>query len=266
MAKIIAFANQKGGVGKTTTAVNLGAELAAEGKRVLICDLDAQADLTFGLLGDEYEAEQVGPNLYSVLTGAAGTLQEIIKPTQWSNLDLLPGTMDMTGFELVIALRMGRESLLKPLLAPLAETYDYILFDCGPSLDLITINVLTASHYVIIPVQAEPRSVRATGRMLDAIGKVKTKMGHRRLTVLGLLLTMVAVNNVSRESVATLKASYGDLVFETTVARRVKLAEDTLYQAPLAAFAPRSDSANEMRQLAAEIANRIGKVVADGKK
>ncbi len=264
-ARVIAVANQKGGVGKTTTTLNLGAELAASGKHVLIVDLDPQADLTFGLFGDTGE-EASRPNLYTALTNQSGNIRELIQPSQWQGLDILPGTLDMAGFDMFLAPKMGRENVLKNALAELIADYDYILLDCGPSLGLITVNALVAARWVLIPVQAEPRSVRATGRMIEAVEQVRVELSHPRLQVLGLILTMAARNKVSDEAVQSLRGGYNELVFDTVVSRRVKLAEDTLYQAPLREFAPRSESAVEMQSLAVEMVERIRKAVTDAKR
>ena len=252
---IIAICQHKGGTGKTSTTLNLGAALAERGHRVLLMDLDPQADLSAGL-GVEVDTRRVVPNLYTVLSGEEESLETILAETNWEGLHLVPGTLDMADLEAYLTTQMGREHVLEEALAPIAEQYDYILLDCPPSLGLITVNALLAANAVLIPVQAEPRSVRATERTMAAVKLVQRKLKRPDLRVLGLLLTMTSSNNIAREATEVLRSNYGDLVLNTTVSRRVRVAEDTLYRAPVLAYAPRSEPANDYRALAAEVMER----------
>jgi len=253
---IIAVSQHKGGTGKTSTCLNLGAALAEQGYQALLLDLDPQADLSAGL-GVDVDAQRTVPNLYTVLANDQGTIAELVIPTGWAGLSLAPGTLDMADLELYLATQLGRERVLEAALAPVAEQFDLILLDCPPSLGLITVNALVAAQAVLIPVQAEPRSIRATERMLGAVQLVQRKLKRPNLHILGLLLTMTSANNVAREAVDTLRATYGPLVLTTMIGRRVRVAEDTLYHAPVLAFAPRSEPAGDFRALADEVLGRI---------
>jgi chromosome partitioning protein len=256
MGEIVAIVQHKGGTGKTSTTLNLGAALAEIGKRVLLVDLDPQADLSAGL-GVDVDTARSRPNLYTILASEEGSIRGIIAPTSWSNLALVPGTLDMADLELYLSTQMGRERVLETALTEVLDDYDYILLDCPPSLGLITVNALVAASYALVTAQAQPRSVRATERMLSAIETVRRKLKHPELKVVGLLVTMIDSNNVSREAATVLREAYNGLVFETNTARRVRVPEDTLYRAPVLAFAPKSESAAEMRHLASEVVMRI---------
>ena len=260
-AEVIAISNHKGGVGKTETTQNLGAALAEQGHKVLIVDLDPQGDLTAGLGIDVDEPTEI--NLYTVLAEERGQLADIIMDSKWPNMDIAPGTLDMAEFELVVAAQQGRELVLREALEPLLGSYDFILLDCGPSLGLITINALMAASWVVIPVQAGARSVRAATRLVAAINKVRSgRLKHHSLNILGFLLTMTSRERNAREAEESLRATYGERVFETTLRRRTNVADSALYAAPLLAYAPDSEGAAEVRALASEILARIGKEVA----
>ncbi|HEX8600613.1 MAG TPA: AAA family ATPase [Chloroflexia bacterium] len=254
---IIAVAQHKGGTGKTSTVLNLGAALAEKGHRVLLVDLDPQADLSAGL-GIEVDLEDKNqhPTLYTVLAEEQGTLAKLVVPGGLERLSLVPGTLDMADLELHLAPQIGRERVLESALAEVTSRYDYILLDCPPSLGLITVNALVAADWVLIPVQAEPRSIRATKRMLAAVGLVQRKLKRPDLRVLGFVLTMTGSSNITKEAEELLRATYGDRVLKATIRRRVRVTEDTLYRAPVLAFAPRSQSADDFRALAVEVLAR----------
>jgi len=252
---IIAVCQHKGGTGKTSTTLNLGAALAELGHSVLLVDLDPQADLSAGL-GVEVDAHRSMPNLYTVLAGDDNSLDAILIETDWKRLHLAPGTLDMADLEAYLTTQIGRERVLEEALQSVVDQYDYILLDCPPSLGLITVNALLAANAALIPVQAEPRSLRATERTIAALKLVQRKLKRPDLRVLGLLLTMTSSNNIAREAVEVLRATYHDLVFSTMIQRRVRMAEDTLYKAPVLAYAPRSESANDYRALASEVLAR----------
>ncbi len=256
MGKTIGIVQHKGGTGKTSTTLNLGAALAELGKRVLLVDLDPQADLSAGL-GVDVDTVRSRPNLYTILASEEGSIRGIITPTSWPNLSLVPGTLDMADLELYLSTQMGRERVLETALAEVADDYDYILLDCPPSLGLITVNALVAADYALVTAQAQPRSVRATERMLSAIETVRRKLKHPELKVVGVLITMIDTNNVSREAAMVIREAYNGQVFDASTTRRVRVPEDTLYHAPVLAFAPRSESAAEMRQLAGEVIKRV---------
>ena len=256
---IIAVTQHKGGTGKTTTVLNLGAALAEKGHRVLLVDLDPQADLSAGL-GVEVDLEEKSTRttLYTVLAEEDGTLADLITTGGLKGLELVPGTLDMADLELHLAPQIGRERVLESALAEVANRYDYILLDCPPSLGLITVNALVAANWVLIPVQAEPRSIRATKRMLAAVGLVQRKLKRPDLRVLGFVLTMTGSSNITKEAEELLRATYGERVLNATIRRRVRVTEDTLYRAPVLAFAPKSQSADDFRALADEVLARSG--------
>ncbi|MDQ3706252.1 MAG: ParA family protein [Chloroflexota bacterium] len=254
---IIAVAQHKGGTGKTSTVLNLGAALAEKGHRVLLVDLDPQADLSAGLgIEVDLEDKHQHPTLYTVLAEEQGTLAKLVAPGGLERLSLVPGTLDMADLELHLAPQIGRERVLESALAEVTGRYDYILLDCPPSLGLITVNALVAADWVLIPVQAEPRSIRATKRMLAAVGLVQRKLKRPDLRVLGFVLTMTGTSNITKEAEELLRATYGDRVLKATIRRRVRVTEDTLYRAPVLAFAPRSQSADDFRALADEVLAR----------
>lgn len=256
---IIAVSQHKGGTGKTTTTLNLGASLAGRGYRVLMVDLDPQADLSSGLgVTIDASPNSVEPSLYRILAAEQGALTDVIIHTAVERLDLAAGTLDMAELELSLASQISRERALQRALMPVTGNYDFILLDCPPSLGLLTINALVAAQQVLVPVQAEPRSVGATSRILAVIGTLKRRMMLEDLHVLGLLLTMKSRTNVAREAESVLRATYGDLVLQATIRNRALLAEDVLYHAPVTAFSPGSEPAQDYAALATEILARLG--------
>ncbi len=255
----IAISQHKGGTGKTTTTLNLGASLAQRGHRVLMVDLDPQADLSAGLgvLIDATD-RSAEPSLYRILATEQGAIGDVITPTNVERLFLAPSTLDMAELELSLASQISRERALQRALAPVVGQFDFILLDCPPSLGLLTVNALVAAQRVIIPVQAEPRSVRATSRILAVINLLKSRMVHNDLAVLGLLVTMKNRTNIAREAEGLLRSTYGDLVLNTTIRNRTIIAEDVLYHAPVVAYSPGSEPAQDYIALADEALARIG--------
>lgn len=221
MGKIIALANQKGGVGKTTSAVNLAAALGLLEKRVLLIDADPQANTTSGL-GFDPTAQVAGT--YEVLEHTA-TAQEGILPTETPNVDLLPTRMDLVAAELELIDKPEREHMLKKALLPVLDAYDYILIDCAPSLGLVTLNALTAAHSVIIPIQCEYFALEGLGKLLNTIKSVQ-QIHNPDLTIEGMLLTMYDSRlRLSNQVVEEVKQHFQQLVFETIIPRNVKLSE-----------------------------------------
>ncbi|MBF6614751.1 MAG: ParA family protein [Chloroflexi bacterium] len=254
----VSISQHKGGTGKTTTVLNLGAALSDLGYKVLLVDLDPQADLSAGLgVVVDIEEHPAATSLYSVLASEKGTIDSLIVPAGYKDLSLVPGTLDMADLELQLAPQMGRERVLQAALAGVAGRFDFVLLDCPPSLGLITLNALVAADGVLIPVQAEPRSIRATRRMLAAVGLVQRKLVRPDLRVLGLLLTMTGANKIAREAEDLLRTTYGQNVLKATVRRRVVVSEDTVYKAPVLSYAPRSQTAADFRALASEMITRI---------
>jgi chromosome partitioning protein len=252
MARIYAFANQKGGVGKTTTAVNLGAYLAASGKRALVVDMDPQANATSSLGVDK---NAVNPSVYHVLIQEA-PLGRIILLTKRLHLDLAPSSPALAGAEVEMVSLLGREYLLQRALAPLRERYDYILVDCPPSLGLLTINALTAADGVIIPIQCEYLPLEGLSLLLRTINLVRERL-NPRLTVTGMVMTMHdARTNLSRQVVEEVRSHFPQEVFETVIPRSVRLSEAPSYGETILSYAPDSAGALAYQALTMEVLRR----------
>jgi len=259
MPRIYAFANQKGGVGKTTTAVNLGAYLAASGRKVLLVDADPQANATSSLGVDK---NAVNPSIYHALIQEV-PLDQIILLTHRLHLDLVPSSPALAGAEVEMVPLLGREYLLQRALTPIRDRYDYILIDCPPSLGLLTINALTAADGVIIPIQCEYLPLEGLSLLLRTINLVHERL-NPRLTVVGMVMTMHdARTNLSRQVVEEVRRHFPREVFDTVIPRSVRLSEAPSYGETILSYAPGSTGALAYRALAMEVLRRDGDGLAE---
>lgn len=252
MGKIIAIANQKGGVGKTTTTINLAASLAKEGKKVLIIDADPQANATSGYGIDPRSMES---SIYECLVDDY-PMDGSQVPTCVEGLDLVGSRIDLAGAELELINKPERERTLKRLLAPLAPKYDFILIDCSPSLGLITVNALTAANSVIIPVQAEYFALEGISKLLNTIRIIKSKL-NPDLEIEGFLLTMYDARlRLANQIYDELKSHFGDMVFDTVIPRNIRLSEAPSHGLPALLYDPDSRGAISHILLAREMINK----------
>lgn len=253
MSKKIAVANQKGGVGKTTTTINLGAALAEQGYKVLLVDLDSQANLTTSLGINPVFLQK---SIFNLLSSDA-SVEEIIQSTALQNIQVLPGHIDLSAADRVLN-DIGRERVLrKKLTGGVVEKYDFLLFDCGPTLNITTINALTAADYLLIPVQAEPMALYGLGHLINTIRLVQENT-NSQLEVLGILITMyVARLSSSQEVLELIRRDFGDKVFETLIRQRNNLTEMPARQLPITEYAAKTDAAEDYRNLAKEVLERV---------
>lgn len=249
MGKIIAIANQKGGVGKTTTSVNLGAELAQVGKKVLLVDIDAQGNATTGVGIEKSELDQC---IYNVLVEDAD-VQGVIQKTATENLDVLPATIQLAGAEIELVPTISREVRLQRALQPVRDEYDYIIIDCPPSLGLLTINALTAADSVIIPVQCEYYALEGLSQLLNTVRLVQKHL-NKNLAIQGVLLTMLdARTNLGIQVIDEVKKYFRDKVYRSIIPRNVRLSEAPSHGKPIMQYDAKSRGAEVYIDLAEEV-------------
>lgn len=252
MGKIIAIANQKGGVGKTTTSINLAASLGVLEKKVLLIDADPQANATSGL-GINVETVELGT--YQLLEHS-NTAREAIIPTDTPNLDVIPSHIDLVAIEIELVDKDNREYMLKNALADIKDDYDYILIDCAPSLGLLTLNALTAADAVIIPIQCEYFALEGLGKLLNTIKSVQ-KIHNPELDIEGLLLTMYDSRlRLSNQVVEEVQKHFNNMVFQTIIQRNVRLSEAPSYGENIIKYDASSKGATNYLSLAKEIINK----------
>lgn len=252
MTRVIAVSNQKGGVGKTTSAINLAASLAAAEKKVLLIDLDPQANSTSGL---GFFSDQFQEGMYEVLCGGADIRKAVLQ-TAMDHLDLVPSTQDLIGAEVELIGQKDREVLLKSALSTVAGYYEYIILDCPPALGMLTLNGLTAAGSVLIPLQSEFYAMEGMSQLLKTVGLIRKNL-NPNLEVEGILLTMCdRRNNISRQVEEEARAHFGDKVFTTVIPRNVRLSEAPSHGKPVLLHDAGSQGAVSYLELAKEVIER----------
>lgn len=253
-ARVIAMCNQKGGVGKTTSSINIGGALSQYGRRVLIVDFDPQGAATVGL---GINANAVEDTVYTALFNPRMDVHSVIHHTDFENLDIMPANIDLSAAEVQLVTEVGREQVLAGVLRQVKDEYDVIIIDCQPSLGLLTVNALTAADGVIIPVAAEFFALRGVALLMQSIEKVQSRI-NPSLEVYGVLVTMYTRTLHCEEVLQRIYEAFQGKVFHSVISRSIKLPDSTVAAAPIAIYAPNHKTAKEYREVARElIANDI---------
>ncbi len=255
-AVVISMCNQKGGVGKTTSTINLGAALAEYGRKVLLVDLDPQGALSAGLGVPHYE---LAHTVHNLLVEPRVGIEDVLIHTRVDGMDLVPSNIDLSAAEIQLVNEVGREQTLGRALRPVLDRYDYVLIDCQPSLGLLTVNALACSDGVIIPTECEFFSLRGLALLTDTVDKVRDRL-NPRLAISGIVVTRFDTRTVNaREVMARVLERFGDLVFDTVIARTVRFPETSVAGEPITTWSPKSTGAQAYRALAREVIDRFGK-------
>jgi len=252
-ARIAAICNQKGGVGKTTTTLNLGAALAEQGRRVLLVDFDPQGALSVGL---GIQPHELDATVYNLLMERGLTAHDVIIKTRVDGMELMPSNIDLSGAEVQLVHEVGREFVLGRVLQPVIPDYDVILIDCQPSLGLLTVNALACADGVLVPLECEYFALRGVALLMETIDKVSTRLSPK-LAIDGLLATMYDSRTLhTREVLAGVVQGFGDLVFHTVISRTVRFPDSQVAGEPITRFDPACNGASSYRQLAKELLDR----------
>jgi len=252
-ARVIAVCNQKGGVGKTTSTINLGAALTEYGRRVLLVDFDPQGALSVGL---GIPAHQLERSIYNLIMERDTTVEDVVISTRVEGMDLLPSNIDLSAAEVQLVTEVGREQTLGRCIAPALDRYDFVLVDCQPSLGLLTINALACADGVVIPLECEFFSLRGVALLIDTIEKVRERL-NPKLEIVGILATMYDPRTLhAREVMSRVVEAFGDTVFDAVINRTVRFPETTVAGEPITVWAPKSAGAKAYRGLAREVIAR----------
>jgi chromosome partitioning protein len=260
-ARIAAVCNQKGGVGKTTTTINLGAALAEQGRRVLLVDFDPQGALSVGL---GIQPHELDATIYNLLMERNLSAADVVIKTSVNGMDLLPSNIDLSGAEVQLVHEVGREFVLGRVLQPLIPEYDVVLIDCQPSLGLLTVNALACADGVLVPLECEYFALRGVALLMETIEKVASRLSPK-LAIDGVLATMYDSRTLhTREVLANVVQGFGDTVFHTVISRTVRFPDATVAGEPITQFDPSSNGATAYRELAKEVLDRWRQGVPGG--
>jgi chromosome partitioning protein len=253
MTAIITIANQKGGVGKTTTAINLSAAIAHRGKRTLLIDLDPQANSTIAF----YDSGEIAASMFDVLNESRAALATVVKPTKDPLLFLGPGRLALAKLEQVLAGQFDAPFRLKDALAPIVKEYEYVVVDTPPSLGILTVNALVASTHLMVPIQAAYFAIEGTDDLLETYERIRARP-NPDLKVLGVVITLFdRRTNISRDTHGQIRTVFGEVLFKTKISKNVRLEESPAYKETILTFAPKSPGAVEYKKLAAEVIQRV---------
>jgi chromosome partitioning protein len=253
MTAIITIANQKGGVGKTTTAINLSAAIANRGKRTLLIDLDPQANTTIAF----YDMGEIATSMFEVLNENRAPMVQVVKPTKDPMLFLGPGRLALAKLEQALAGQFDAPYRLKDALAPILKDYEYVVLDTPPSLGILTVNALVASTHLMVPIQAAYFAIEGTDDLLETYERIRARP-NPGLKVLGVVITLFDKRtNISRDTHGQIRTVFGEVLFKTKISKNVRLEESPAYKETILTFAPKSPGATEYKKLAAEVIQRV---------
>lgn len=253
MTAIITIANQKGGVGKTTTAINLAAAIAHRGKRTLLIDLDPQANSTIAF----YDMGEVATSMFEVLSEARASMAQVVKPTKDPMLFVGPGRLSLAKLEQVLAGQFDAPYRLKDALAPILKDFEYVVIDTPPSLGILTVNALVASTHLMVPIQAAYFAIEGTDDLLETYERIRARP-NPGLKVLGVVITLFDKRtNISRDTHGQIRSVFGEVLFKTKISKNVRLEESPAYKETILTFAPKSPGATEYKKLAVEVIQRV---------